>query len=194
MGDSLPAVSLGAGKTAVALAVGASHTCALLNDSSVKCWGYNDYGQLGLGDTANRGDSAGEMGDNLPALSLGAGKTAIALASGSQHTCALLNDGSVKCWGYNDYGPLGLGDTANRGDSAGEMGESLPVVSLGARKTAALAAGGYYTCALLNDGSVKCWGYNEHGQLGLGDTDNRGDNPGEMSDALPTAKLFSDFW
>ena len=59
--------------TARAVAVGSAHTCALLDDDKVKCWGRNDFGQLGLGDTANRGDDPGEMGDNLPAVDLGRG-------------------------------------------------------------------------------------------------------------------------
>ena len=99
MGDSLPTVALGTGRTAVAITAGNYHTCALLDDGSVKCWGYNDYGQLGLGDTADRGVGAGEMGDSLPAVALGTGRTAVAITSGSYHTCALLDDASVKCWG-----------------------------------------------------------------------------------------------
>lgn len=77
---------------------------------------------LGLGDTSPRGDGPNEMGDNLPAVSLGAGKTAVAIAAGSDYTCALLNDGSVKCWGANAWGELGLGDTSKRGDGPNEMG------------------------------------------------------------------------
>jgi cysteine-rich repeat protein len=74
---------------------GGTHTCALLNDGSVKCWGRNALGQLGLGDTAARGDGPGELGEALPPVNLGSGKTVTALAAGSRHTCALLNDGSV---------------------------------------------------------------------------------------------------
>src|SRR5262249_38128690 len=146
---------------------GGLDTCALLADGRVKCWGWNDFGQLGLGDTQMRGDNPGEMGDNLPAVDLGAGKKAVALTGGDSHHCALLSDGSVKCWGRNLEGELGLGDTNNRGDNPGEMGDNLPAVDLGAGKTAvAIDAGGYCSCALLNDGSVKCWGGNFSGQLG----------------------------
>jgi alpha-tubulin suppressor-like RCC1 family protein len=194
MGDNLPAVNLGTGKTAVAISSGIDYTCALLNDGSVKCWGYNGYGQLGLGDTSHRGDGPNEMGDNLPAVNLGTGKTAVAIAGGFHHTCALLNDGSVKCWGYNGEGDLGLGDASSRGDGPNEMGDNLPAVNLGTGKTAVAVTGSDHTCALLNDGSVKCWGYNGYGQLGLGDTSKRGDGPNEMGDNLPTVKLFSQVW
>ena len=75
------------------------------------------------------------------------------------------------------------------------MGDSLPAVDLGAGKFATLiAAGGDHTCARLNDGSVKCWGRNEYGQLGQGDIQDRGDGLGDMGDALPTVKLYSDVW
>jgi alpha-tubulin suppressor-like RCC1 family protein len=190
MGSNLPVVDLGAGKTAVAVSAGGSHACALLNDGSVKCWGTSVYGQLGLGDTTSRGKGANEMGDNLPAVNLGTGKSAVAVSAGEDHTCALLGDGSVKCWGYDDSGQLGLGDIGNRGDGPNEMGDNLPAVNLGTGKTAvAVTAGSHHTCALLNDGSVKCWGRNDSGQLGLGDTNKRGDEPNEMGDNLPAVNL-----
>jgi len=190
MGDNLPAVDLGTGRSAMAIAVGQSHTCAILDDKSVKCWGYNYYGQLGLGDTNSRGDESGEMGENLPAVDLGTGRSAMAIAVGQSHTCAILDDKSVKCWGNNGQGQLGLGDTNRRGDASGEMGDKLPAVDLGTGRSAtAIAAGNYHTCALLDDKSVKCWGYNDQGQLGLGDSNTRGDASGEMGDNLPTVDL-----
>ena len=105
--------------------------CAHLDDKSVKCWGNNWDGQLGVGDTNHRGDGPGEMGDNLPAVDLGTGRTATAISMGDGYTCALLDDNSVKCWGYNYYGQLGVGDTNNRGDGPNEMGDNLPAVDLG---------------------------------------------------------------
>jgi len=192
MGDNLPVINLGTGKTAAAITLGSFHTCALLNDGSVKCWGRNSDGQLGLGDTSYRGDGSSEMGDNLPAVDLGTGTTASAIVAGGYHTCALLNDGSVKCWGRNAYGQLGLGDLNNRGDGSNEMGNNLPTVNLGTGETAsALIAGFSHTCALLNGGGVKCWGFNVYGQLGMGDTIWRGDGPGEMGNSLPTVDLGS---
>ncbi len=189
MGAALPTVDLGPGHTARALTAGAAHTCALLDDTTVKCWGYNLYGQLGLGTQDDQGNQAGEMGAALPTVDLGPGRTAKALTAGNSHTCAVLDDDTVKCWGWNDYGQLGLGDTLWRGEEAGEMGSDLPTVNLG-HTAKALTGGWGLTCGLLDDDTVKCWGRNDVGQSGLGDTSNRGDGAGEMGLALPTVDLW----
>jgi alpha-tubulin suppressor-like RCC1 family protein len=190
MGSNLPFVNLGTGRTAAAITAGVHHTCALLDNGQVKCWGWSVDGELGLGDTSARGDGPGEMGDSLPAVSLGTGRTAVAISAGSWHTCARLDNGQSKCWGANADGQLGLGDTANRGDNPGEMGDSLPAVALGTGRTAtAIWAGGRHTCALLDNGQLKCWGSNQFGQCGVGDTITRGDGPGEMGDSLPSVSL-----
>jgi alpha-tubulin suppressor-like RCC1 family protein len=190
MGDALPFVQLGKGARAARLVAGAQHTCALLDDGSVKCWGDNADGALGLGDSANRGDEPGEMGDNLPAVKLGTGKKAVALARGAFHGCAVLDDGTVKCWGANGVGQLGLGDDLSRGDNPNEMGDKLPAVDLGTgKKVVSVACGTFHSCARLTDGSVKCWGLNSDGQLGLGDTASRGDAPNQMGNALAAVSL-----
>ncbi|MBL8775254.1 MAG: hypothetical protein JNK12_04965 [Acidimicrobiales bacterium] len=190
MGDSLPAVNLGTGRTAIGLVAGDYHTCVLLDNETVKCWGDGFSAQLGQGNLTMRGDAAGEMGDNLPPISLGTGRTAIALAAGEHHTCALLDDGRIKCWGENFRGQLGYEDLDMRSDFAGEMGDNLPFVDLGTGRTAVtVTAGLSHTCAVLDDGTLKCWGFNNFGQLGLGDTDNRGDALDEMGDQLPTVNL-----
>ncbi|MEO1058181.1 MAG: fibronectin type III domain-containing protein [Actinomycetota bacterium] len=190
MGDALPAVDLGLGRTAMAISAGGAHTCALLDDASVKCWGLNASGQLGYGDTDGRGDDPGEMGDALPVADLGAGRTAQAISAGGGHTCALLDDASVKCWGSNLSGELGYGDEDSRGDDPGEMGDGLLPVDLGLGRTAtAIATGDDKTCALLDDATLKCWGDGRRFSLGYADSDDRGDEPGEMGDALPVVDL-----
>ena len=88
MGAALPTVSLGPGRTALQLTAGLYHACARLDDGTVKCWGRNEFGQLGLGDTLHRGDGPGEMGAALPTESLGPGRTAMQLTAGHFHTCA----------------------------------------------------------------------------------------------------------
>jgi alpha-tubulin suppressor-like RCC1 family protein len=100
----------------------------------------------------------------------------------------VLAGGVVKCWGINNYGQLGVGDTVTRGDGPGEMGDGLPLIDLG-DQSKAVSVGWTHTCALLEDGAVKCWGRNHAGQLGQGDTQNRGDGPGELGDALPRVAL-----
>lgn len=179
------------------VAIGYQHICVRFENGRVKCWGDNPRGQLGLDDRKRRGDGAGEMGENLPLLNLGSDLQVADLISGDQHTCAVMTDGRVKCWGGNYHGQLGLGDRADRGDgqdanraSISEMGDRLPFVDLGAdRRASALALGNGWTCAILDDGRVRCFGYNLEGELGNGDTATRGEQSGDVGDGLPTVDL-----
>ncbi|MDC0666602.1 hypothetical protein [Nannocystis radixulma] len=112
----------------------------------------------------------------------------VQIGTGAGFSCALFSHGKVKCWGFNDAGQLGLGDTEDRGDQPGEMGAALPFVDVGG-DVAEIAVGSFHVCARLVSGAVKCWGRNGDGQLGLGDKNHRGDQPGEMGNALPTVQL-----
>ncbi|WP_411024150.1 RCC1 domain-containing protein, partial [Salmonella sp. s58408] len=141
-----------------------------------KCFGKNDDGQLGLGDTTHRGIYDSQLGSNLPEVDFGSGRTAKAITAGCSHTCGLLDDGSVKCFGYNNYGQLGQGSTKDIGDKSGQMGNNLKAVSLGSTKVVAIAAGCDFTCAVKKDGAVVCWGRNTWGQLGTGDDEDRLDD------------------
>ena len=148
---------LGIGRTAVAIASGDGHTCVILDNGDVSCWGWGFYGQLGNGGTSNKNSPT-------PTSSLGTGRTAIALSSGDFHTCAILDNGDVSCWGRGFYGQLGNGGTSNKNSPT-------PTSSLGAGRTAvALSSGNEYTCAILDNGEVSCWGEGYYGQLGNGVT------------------------
>ncbi len=190
MGNALPNIDLGFGRVARSVSAGGNHTCAWLDDSMVKCWGDNSSGQLGTGDTNNRGDDPGEMGEALRWIDLGPSRMARQVVTGDAHTCVLMDNNNVKCWGNNAAGQLGLGDTNNRGASPDTAPSTLPTVSLGTGRTVkTLIATQQGACALLDNDTLKCWGENTKGQLGLGDTNNRGDAPGEMGDALPAAVI-----
>ena len=172
-------------RDAVAATTGGGHSCAVVEDGTLKCWGNNTHGQLGLGGQANRGDQHGEMGNHLAPIDLGTGRTPTSITAGQFHTSALLDNDTVKCWGHNELGELGQGDANDRGDTPGEMGDNLTPIDFGTGRTAtAISGSGRQTCALLDDGTVKCWGDNTYGQLGYGDIVTRGDEPGEMGDNL----------
>ncbi len=153
----------------VALAAGEAHTCGLTASGTVRCWGRNGLGQLGLG---HREDATHRHPYELGAVQLGGG--AIALAAGDDHTCALMASGTVQCWGGNDDGQLGLGHTEPIGDDE-PPSAAFSTVALDL-PAAAIAAKGSVSCALLEDESVRCWGRNEYGQLGLGHTESVGDD------------------
>jgi cysteine-rich repeat protein len=153
---------------------GGAHTCALLREGFVRCWGANDQGQLGLGTNA-------DMTANHPyqngVVKLGAAATAV--VAGRAHTCALMTDGTVRCWGANNAGQLGLGNTMNVGDN--EAPDAQHATAMLGMPAIYIGAGGDVTCAVMMDGTLRCWGQNNYGQLGLGHTRVIGD------DELPTA-------
>jgi alpha-tubulin suppressor-like RCC1 family protein len=165
MGTNLPYVQFAAGESVLQVATQSDQgsgewSCAVTDANQVKCWGYNRYGQLGLGDTKNRYAPS-------VALSFGSGRSATDVALGQNHGCAILDTRQLACWGRNDRGQLGLGDTLNRSTPG-------PVVNVGAGRSVLSVSGGYgTTCAVLDDASLKCWGSNVSGQLGLGDTTDR---------------------
>ena len=167
--------TLGNGSGVVSIVAGTSHVCALLNTGAVKCWGSNVYGQLGS--TTNSG-TGNPNSVPLDVQTLGAGSGVVSISAGGDHTCAVLDTGAVKCWGRNRYGQLG--STSNSGNN-NPNNNPLNVQTLGAGSgVVKLAAGVTHSCALLNTGLVKCWGYNYYGQLGSSTnktTNNPNNNP-----------------
>lgn len=169
--------------------------CFLSTGNGLKCFGYNNDGQLGYQDTIERGDAPGEMGEYLAYVYLGSGFNATEVATGYRHSCALSQDKRVKCWGYNAYGNLGQGSTTTRGDGGNEMGDYLAVINFGSLDVPEdrLRCGYYHCCVVTQGNELLCWGYNGQGQLGLGHTSNIGDSSSEMGNALSTVKLGDDF-
>lgn len=190
LGDALPFIDLGPGRTAVQIDARGLHTCALLDDGSVKCWGSNSHGQLGQGHRQNLGEGTAPSSD-IPPIDLGTGRTALRITAGRLHNCALLDDHSIKCWGSNYSGRLGLGIPGEfRGAEPGEMGDALPPVDLGTGHTAVdVVAGEEHTCVLFEEGAIKCWGDNSFGQLGQNDRLARGAEASEMGHALRVIDL-----
>eukprot|EP01083_Nonionella_stella_P163213 536457_1 len=193
MGSDLPFVDLGTNMQAISIAVGSYHTCAIVNNgpppNMVKCFGDNHAGQLGQGDTNDRGDVPGEMGDNLPAIDLGSTTfdEPVQISAGVDNTCVLSVSGKIKCFGHNWNGNLGIGTTIDRyprGDESGEMGDALPTVDLGTFTPVQIDVGANHACAREETGAVKCWGENNLGQLGYEDKNHRGNDTAHMGDAL----------
>jgi alpha-tubulin suppressor-like RCC1 family protein len=152
--------SIGINRTAIALSSGDHHTCVILDNGAVSCWGDGNRGQIGNGEHSEK---------LTPTLtsSLGVGRTAIALNSGGEHTCAILDDSSVSCWGKGNSGMLGNGDNSDK---------YTPTLtsSLGTGRTAvAISSGGGHTCAILDNSSVSCWGGGNSGRLGNGDNSDK---------------------
>ncbi len=136
---------------AVQISTGVFHTCAVLQDNTIKCWGSGNSGQLGYTATS-------PVQQNTPVSVLEI-RTAVQVECGYQHTCAILQDKTIKCWGFGTFGQLGYIAT-------NPVTQNTPVSVLGINNAVQLALGEYYTCALLQDNTVKCWGDGRNGQLG----------------------------
>ena len=148
-----PVTVIGLQGTAVMVAGGLSHSCALTAAGAVQCWGYNAAGQLGDGSLVAR---------STPAVVSGLESGVAAIAAGGYFTCALTAGGAVVCWGDNFYGQIGDGTSTGRRTPTAVGGLSSGVT--------AIAAGSRHACAAKTDGSIVCWGDNEYGQLGDGTT------------------------
>jgi len=154
---------------ATAIAAGGSQTCALLAGGSVECWGYNGYGQLGVGTSSGPHSCTGGVPCAPTPVAVRGIVDATAVTAGNDHTCALLATRAVDCWGYNFSAELGVGTSSGpHFCTGGQWCSTTPVAVIGIASATAIIAGGDHTCALLAGGSVDCWGYNSFGQLGDG--------------------------
>jgi cysteine-rich repeat protein len=164
---SVPTVELDL--PAVQIVAGHRHSCVLLVNGSVRCWGTNFAGELGLGHQEYVGDD--EVPVDVEPVRLG--EAAVQLSAGDNHTCAVLAGGVLRCWGRNSYGELGLGYIEYVGDD--ETPEDVPPVDVGGAVTM-VSAGAMHTCALLAAGTVRCWGFAHSGRLGYGNVISIGDD------------------
>jgi hypothetical protein len=124
------------------IGVGLMHKCAVITDGTVKCWGENRHGQLGI--TAGFGTVDIQQPTTVPGL-MGVRD----VSAGYGFTCVVFENGTVSCWGKNDAGQIGAPEPANT---------STPSRVNGLTMVAALESGYHNTCALMEDSTVRCWG------------------------------------
>ena len=196
MGVMLPPTQLPSGRSATSISCGSEHCCVVLDDGNAFCWGKNDQGQLGDGGynleflgTRNAGGDVVYDGrkltpDDFSSVDLPPGRTVLKIACGKVHTCCILDDESVVCWGGNDQGIVGNGRNSAsvcKEWNDGTCGANLVPVNLGYGRVAVdIATGADWSCAVLDNGGVHCWGYNGFSWLGVDSlkfVGNIGDSP-----------------
>src|SRR2546426_7555533 len=154
VGQTQQFTASGAAGTPTAVSAGAFFSCVRLSDGTAQCTGRNQFGQLGNGD--------GTFTSSSVPVAVSGLTTATRVVTGAEHACALLGDGTVRCWG--------AGDSGQRGDGTFNHSSTVPVAVGGLTgAVSSVVTGGYHTCALLlGDGTMWCWGRNADGQLGDG--------------------------
>lgn len=176
MGDNLIKVDLGTGRTAVDIKASSEHTCALLDDATIKCWGSRRI--TGKDDNVWYGEEADTMGDNNPIVDFGSGFVPMEFEMLAHAACARSTLGDVKCWGTNDYGDLGVSSSDVRVPNGDP-------VDIGTGRTATHISAGYdHVCVILDNDDVVCWGNGEAYKLGNERLDTIGDGASEMGDNL----------
>ena len=155
-------VILPAGRTAVSIGLGGYHACAILDDASMVCWGLDNQGQGGNGQDDNDPRST-PVGVSFPE-----GREPVQVDGGEAHTCALMNDGGVMCWGRDHVGQLG-----DNGTNANQYEPGSNAMLPDGRRATSISMGGHVSCAVLDDGTLACWGENNYGQLGDNTTTRR---------------------
>lgn len=163
--------------SAVDVQVGAKHSCATFDDGSLRCWGQNDAGQLGVAGTESK----------LAPILVPNVHDVASVSLGERHTCAVLKSGDTYCWGANDRGQLGLGFADGEAHDRPTQVASAPPARAQAEPDrltedgwTVLSTNGEHTCGI-RDGAVACFGRNDEGQLGLGH---------RMDTAIPTPLSF----
>ena len=150
-----PTATSSLGGTGRTVSAGGLHTCVVLTNDTVTCFGRNNRGQLGQNTTTT---------ENATPTTVALSATASAVSAGNEFTCALLTTGAVECFGANGVGQLGAGTTSTSRYAPGAVsGLSGTVVDI--------VAGTTHACAVMSTGEVRCWGGNSSGQLGVGNTD-----------------------
>ena len=174
--SGVPVLGFGTGRVAKSIVAG-NVSAAVLDDGSLRLWGTgSQLGQPNLGSN-NIGLVPAELA-SLPAVQIGSGKKVKSISVSKSFACAVFDDGMLKCWGFGSSGELGLGATLSTTDAP----SSVPSVNLGGVAARQVGTGFDHTCAILADGKLKCWGNNSNGELGLGDTNNRGDVGDKLGD------------
>lgn len=170
VGDLSDAPNVDIGGTVTQIAAGHATTCAILEGGALRCWGSGQGGRLGYGDNLDRGvdDVPADAGD----VNVGGPVTQVSIGPNG-HVCAVIEGGRLRCWGQNIQGQLGYGDTQDVGDD--ETPADKGDVDVGG-KVVEVATGGASTCARLDTGAVRCWGFAADGRLGYGNAENIGDN------------------
>ncbi len=159
------------------IALGSYHSCALYDNGTAKCWGWNDYGQLGNGSITS---------SEIP-LSVSGLSNAKEISAGRWSTCALLTDNTVKCWGRNNAGQLGNGD-----NTVATSPVPVPVVNLASVTN--MVVGIAHACAIVSGGQTYCWGSNDFGELGIGTTSTIGTySPVAVQDVATANRLAASF-
>ena len=147
------------------ISLGFYHTCALLEDKTARCWGANNYGQLGNGD-----GTILQKTIPVPVFEI---DNAISIIAGRAHTCAVLEDKTARCWGFNNTEQLGAGASSDRIASPVVVVELITdadgiTTASALEDIKSILPGENHTCALLENGTARCWGNNRYGQLGNG--------------------------
>eukprot|EP00004_Rigifila_ramosa_P014258 TRINITY_DN322_c0_g1_i1.p1 TRINITY_DN322_c0_g1~~TRINITY_DN322_c0_g1_i1.p1 ORF type:complete len:2118 (-),score=348.64 TRINITY_DN322_c0_g1_i1:14-5707(-) len=170
-------ITLGA---AAQLALGSAFSCGLLVDNSVKCWGSNVFGQLGVGSTSSwyTPGAAVNLGTSVP----------VSITAGSIHVCILSAAGAGVCWGGNSVGQLGIGSTQSVGCGGGCGAMPPGAANLGGI-VVQITAGDRQTCAILSGGVLVCVGYGFYGSLGTGNSQNSGDMAGRLPTSVPLTQF-----
>ena len=194
MGDNLKFVNLGNNYEVLSIHSGSTsnHTCAIFSkpvsiSQRIKCWGQNDNYQLGYGDNITRGDNINEMGNYLPFIDLGIESRVKQIVLGYWHTCTLIINNILKCFGAGGNGQLGYGTNEN----IIETGNYIPIINIDTGMIIKMISAGLgHTCIVYNDLiTYKCFGYNVFGQLGQGDTIGRGDSLTSTINKIPPINL-----